>query len=205
MATWSILVGFFLESVSSIKIGSYNTFQIPSNPIASSIIGPQLTHVGASDIDVLCLQELTFPHTIQGYTQALNGAGFTHSFSTLDVWKPEDLDTPRTPCNSEELSAITSECATTYCNAVYPMNAFMFVGCFATYCPAEFAKILYDDCFGCFFTYLTLQPQLAAWGLTAYSLDVTGASLFCGNPPPPYNSILYNLTDGAVIMSRTNY
>eukprot|EP01083_Nonionella_stella_P034281 93845_1 len=201
MTNWTILVVFLVGSVSSIKIASYNTFQVPNNPYASLIVGPQVAQVGASDVDVLCLQELTFPHSIIGYKTALQQFGFTHSFSILDV-RQNGVPTPQIPCDSEELSLFTSVCATTYCNAIFPVDGSLYVGCLATYCPEEYAKAQYDDCFGCFSVYLSVQPSLAQFG---YTLDIAGASAFCANPPQQFASFLYNFTGGELIASRADY
>ena len=67
--TTIFLASIIVYGVESIKVGSYNTFQIVTNPLASTLLEPQIQQIGESDVDVLCLQELsTMPSLIQYIT-----------------------------------------------------------------------------------------------------------------------------------------
>ena len=186
-----------LRCAPSLKIGSFNTFQFFQNEHASVLADTQIPVVSASDIDVLCLQELMTPAQTMGYLSALSSfGGYTHSFSMMDVLAPEDLQTPRTPCtDSEVVPAMLSSCSDTYCRTFMDDHQYTeaYAACMATACPAEFDVIRFQECSNCVGSVIPMMGSLDA------------AIAFCGAPPGGYGQYLFNLTDGAVIVSRDEY
>ena len=199
--------------VGSIKIGTYNTFQIVTNPLALRLRDRQIAQIGDSDIDVLCLQELLTLPDIFDYTTKLASVGFTNSFSQFNIQSeisPQNLDIPRIPCNELEINALNSTCGIiSNCQKLYSESSYYdYAQCMALYCPSDYDKLLYSECVGCLMIYPIIQESILSIP-RRYTSDFNGAAAFCFNPPSlsdfDFQDILYNLTDGAVITTRSDY
>jgi len=208
------VIASIAQSALSIKLGSFNTFQVPSNTYAPSLAPYQLEALSASDIDVLCLQEMFLPNTTIEYLTALAELGnYTDSFSMLDVLSPSDLTVPRTPClGSSVPDALTSTCSDTYCRTYYDDygSAEGYAYCMAQACPDEFAQFRFTECVSCVGAYLTVHAALGpfAAALGYPDVDLESGINFCNAPLSNptlglnFDEYLFNNTDGLAIASR---
>ena len=202
------LVAIF-KNVLCIKIGSYNTYQYLTNPLASTLRGPQIQQIGNSSLDVICLQELSTMGDLLGYTSSLEDKEFTESFSVYNIHledSPQQLTVPRIPCTQLQIQAANSSCI-----QQCPYGEVTWVICVATLCPSDWDQLLYSECFGCLVAYVGIQPLLAD-NFPQYTPDINGVAQFCLNPPDltafgvlDFGSILYNVTEGTAIVSKSNY
>eukprot|EP01083_Nonionella_stella_P202484 739711_1 len=89
------------------KIGTYNTFQnLQSNHIAEDTRTRQLSEINASDIDVLCLQEIFTPSIALVYEQ-------TYPYSVSET-QSFDFNLPRAPCSDTQITQFT--CISSICD-----------------------------------------------------------------------------------------
>lgn len=186
------------QRVMSVKLASFNTFQIHTNPYGMSLFGPQIQALSASDFDVICLQELFQLDVADAYIGSLAAYGnYVNSFSMLDVLSAADLAKPRTPClGSAVPSYLNSSCSNDFCRTYYDdygsVNGYVY--CMAQACPDDLEQIMLTECAGC----------VAA--VAGNGMDLETASFLCSSPPHlaglGLDQYLLNQTDGAAIVSR---
>ena len=187
-----------IYSVASIKLATYNTMQLfdlePNED--------QFTQFATSDIDVFCLQELFLNPNIRGYLQAFENIGYTNSFTIFDYYPMENFIPPRTPCADQKFqNLLDSICISDYCPYNANNSATDFAGCLAFFCPNEWNILMQSECAGCINAYDNIAP---ASGLP---INFPAAIAFCTAPPSQggLDEPVYNLTDGLMIVSKTEY
>ncbi len=183
-----IAITFFATLITyglSIKIASYNPYQILTNSLASTIRDPGIAQIANSDLDVICLQEMNDWATMVDYLTKIDGVGYTEQFSLIDIqsqYAPQTLIPPRNQpaCDTQQVAALTVNCPS--CAPLYGDTA--FGACLATACPSEWDKVMYTECIGCLALYPGIQPLLAgvAAGVAAQIAQLTAAGVPASDP-----------------------
>lgn len=196
-----LLLLFSLSTIGlvfSLKLGTYNTYQLFSHSNAADLLPAQIPQLLGSDIDVLCLQELNLAATVEGYSAAIKSV-YPNQFSSLPSDRRRRLQNSQ--CTTEQI-AILNGPAGQACAAYFDGSA-AFAYCLATVSGAAYDAIAYSSCAGCVGIFAGVQPQLGG----AYPFSLAGAVAFCSAVPPfpPFDTLDFTVYDGLLIATKAEY
>ena len=192
----SIVLLSFIGLVLSIKLASYNTYQLFTHTNRGYLLEPQIAAVLESGIDVFCFQELNLASDVDSYGAEIESVYPNveqHQFTRLNVLESDAFTTPRVPCDQQQIDILTSQCAL-ICSEFFD-GGLGFAYCLATVCPDLHDNIAYTECAGCVGLFAGFQPN------TPFNLTLDGAVQFCQLP----HEFLFDVHDGLLIATKEDF
>eukprot|EP01083_Nonionella_stella_P213840 770924_1 len=167
----------------TLQMATYNTMQIPLNPLVTQT-APKIIHeIIDSDIDVICLQEV-FAASLSLQFQKAVSSKYPYSYSEANTL--ELNNTPHAACSSDQINKVTSNCIRTNCASSFQTSPVEFIACAATKCQDDLFPLIDTECHYCIIAQAANKKSLTDT-ITTCSTEST---------------INYAMTGGTVILSK---
>jgi len=186
----------------SVKLATYNTYQLFTHSNAPKLFPQQVPAVLESDVDVFCFQELNLQRDMDSYGDAIESL-YPNQFSELDITDAPTASSSQ--CTQEQLDVLNGPVAQ-YCAQYFDGSA-AFAYCLAAAAapfgqPDAYDILAYSPCAGCLGIFGGVQPQLTQ---LYPELNLENATSFCSATPEPFQSLNYNVLDGLLIATKEGY
>eukprot|EP01083_Nonionella_stella_P163037 535765_1 len=167
-----------------LKMATYNTFQIPLNPIAPITAPKIINEILNSDIDIMCLQEIFSPTGELQFQNALKSK-YPYAYSEANTLELQNVPS-HSACRSDQINLLRSDCITTKCAPQFQANSLAFIGCASMMCRTDIFPLIDTECQYCLIAQHDGKKSLS------------DAVNICSQQTP----IKYALTGGTIILSK---